>query len=50
MRKDYILTPEEKQSKKKRLEENRQLRSSSTNNNNIKSESIEKLHESVRDI
>jgi len=50
MRKDYILTPEEKQSKKKRLEENRQLRSSSTNNNNIKSESIKELHESVRDI
>jgi len=34
MRKDYILTPEEKQSKKQRLEQNRLLRSLS-----IKSES-----------
>jgi hypothetical protein len=39
MRKDYILTPEEKQTKKQRLEENRLLRSTLINNN-IRSESI----------
>jgi hypothetical protein len=47
MRKDYILTSEEKQSKKQRLEENRLLRSSSIN---IKSECIKEHHESVRNI
>ena len=40
MRKDYILTPEEKKSKEKRLEENRQLRSTIINNTNIKLENI----------
>jgi hypothetical protein len=49
MRKDYILTFEEKQSKKQRLEENRLLRSSSINKN-IKSEYIKEHHESVRNI
>jgi len=39
MRKDYILTPEEKQSKKQRLEENRLLRSTLINNN-IRSDGI----------
>ncbi|CAF1092344.1 unnamed protein product [Rotaria sp. Silwood1] len=39
MRKDFILTPEEKQLKKQRLEENRRL-SSAVINNNIKSENI----------
>ena len=36
MRKDYILTPEQKQTKKKRLEENRLLRS--TNLEHVKIE------------
>ncbi len=42
MRKDYILTPEEKESRKQRLEENRLLRSTLNNNNdiNIKTENI----------
>ncbi|CAF1125607.1 unnamed protein product [Rotaria sordida] len=34
MRRDFILSPEEKQLKKQRLEENRQLRSTLINNNN----------------
>jgi hypothetical protein len=43
MRKDFILTPEEKQLKKQRLEENRRLRStqSISNANPIKTEYID---------
>ncbi len=35
MRKDHILTPQEKLSKQQRLEENRRLRSTQINNNNF---------------
>jgi len=45
MRKDLILTPEERLSKQKRLEENRRMRSAQTNINinDIKIESIEEF-------
>ena len=43
MRKDFILTPEEKLSKQRRLEENRRIGSNviNSNVNHIKTESIE---------
>ncbi len=55
MRKDFILTPEEKQSKKQRLEENRSLRSTDPDNKIIKTETIPKPvttqhHKLVREI
>ena len=50
MRKDYILTAEQKQSKKRRLEENRLLRVTSVNHVKIENTNEPIInHESVRE-
>ncbi len=46
MRKDHILTTEEKLSKQQRLEENRRIRSKQINNNNIDDTKIQTTAES----
>ena len=51
MRKDYILTPEQKQTKKRRLEENRLLRSTTIDQETSVNTTISTTdHYSVREI
>ena len=51
MRKDYILTPEQKQTKKQRLEENRLLRSTTIDQEtSVNTTKLTTDHYSVREI